>query len=409
MKVVGLITEYNPFHNGHKYHIEQALQLTGADTALVVMSGNHVQRGAPAIFPKHLRTEAALSCGAAAVFELPVCYATGSAEFFARGAVALLEKLGCVDFLCFGAESPDLDSMKKIAEILTDEPAVYQDLLKSFLKSGVSFPAARQKALAEYTGKYSDLLEQPNNILGIEYLKAIHQLKSSIVPYALERTGSGYHDLQLHSAFSSASAIRKALSDYGMVEDEYLESVLPKSVHSSLARAWNLRGPICADDYSLLLKYKLLTSTPEQLTEYTDISTDIANRIYKHRNQFVSFDQFCDLLKTKQLTYTRISRALLHILLDVQKKDMRQYLSSGYHGYARLLGFRKDQSQIFASIKENSQIPLISKLTVSDQIEEPFYTMLQHDIFASNLYESIVTEKFKTSFKNEYEQSVVIL
>lgn len=409
MKVVGLITEYNPFHNGHKYHIEQALHLTGADAALVVMSGNYVQRGAPAILPKHLRAESALACGAAAVLELPSCYATGSAEFFALGAVSLLEKLGCVDFLCFGAESPDLDSMKTIAEILLDEPPVYQDLLKSFIKSGMSFPAARQKALAEYTGKHSELLDQPNNILGIEYLKALYRLQSSIVPYALERTGSGYHDLHLNSGFSSASAIRKALSDYGIDNVEYLESVLPESSFPSLSQVWNLRGPVCSDDYSLLLKYNLLTSTPKQLAEYTDISTDLANRIYKHRNQFVSFEQFCDLLKTKQLTYTRISRALLHILLDIRKDDMRQYLSSGYHGYARLLGFRKDHSQIFSRIKGESKIPLLSKLTASNQIAEPFLTMLRHDIFASDLYESVVTEKFRTTFKNDYEQSVVIL
>ena len=187
MKVVGLIAEYNPFHNGHKYHIEQALKLTGADAALIIMSGNHVQRGAPAFLPKHLRAEAALQCGAAAVFELPVCYSTGSAEYFALGAVSFLELLGCVDSICFGAETDDIRILQEIARILVEEPAEYRKFLQEGLKSGLTFPTARQHALANYTGK-SDLtfhLGQPNNILGIEYLKALLRLKSSIAPYAL--------------------------------------------------------------------------------------------------------------------------------------------------------------------------------------------------------------------------------
>ena len=195
MKIVGLITEYNPFHNGHKYHIEQALKLTQADAAIVVMSGNHVQRGTPAILPKHLRATIALSCGAAAVFEIPV-YATGSAEYFALGAVSFLERLGCVDCICFGTETSELSTLKEIARILSDEPEAYRTFLQQALKSGDSYPTARQKALTQFTGSDLDasLLELPNNILGIEYLKALYRLHSDIVPYILPRAGAGYHD-----------------------------------------------------------------------------------------------------------------------------------------------------------------------------------------------------------------------
>lgn len=408
MKVVGLIAEYNPFHNGHQYHIEQALKLTGADAALVIMSGNHVQRGAPAFLPKHLRTEAALQCGAAAVFELPVCYSTGSAEYFALGAVSFLELLGCVDSICFGSETDDIQSLQEIAKILVEEPGEYRKFLQENLKSGLSFPTARQQALADYTGT-SDLtfcLGQPNNILGIEYLKALLRLKSSIIPYALKRTGSGYHDLSTDSGFSSASAIRNLLLQTEEPDSSLFELV-PQRTEAILSQNWNKRYPICTDDYSLLLKYKLLSATPESLNEYMDITEDLANRIIRHRNQFLSFDQFCNLLKTKQLTYTRISRALLHIVLGIRKTELEQYAIHHYHGYARLLGFRLDYKNLLTLLKEKSSLPILSKLSAKDSLEEPFSTMLEQDIFASDLYESIVTDKFHSTFINEYQQPVI--
>ena len=409
MKIVGLITEYNPFHNGHNYHIEQSLRLTQADAAIVVMSGNHVQRGAPAILPKHLRTTAALSCGAAAVLELPACYATGSAEYFALGAVSLFERLGCVDCICFGTESSELAPLKEIARILSDEPEPYRTIFQQALKSGASYPAARQKALTQFTGSDLDasLLELPNNILGIEYLKALYRLHSDIVPYALPRAGAGYHELTLDTEYASASAIRAVLSGMGRPESSQLKRLVPEKAYQILTEAYQKRYPISADDYSLILKYKLLALDTEKLTEYVDVTPDLANRIMKCRNQFVSFRQFCELLKTKQLTYTRISRALLHILLEIRQIDLDSYSRNGFHGYARLLGFRKDCASLLSVIKANSTVPLLTKLTASASIEEPFQTMLAQDIFASNLYESAITDKFHTPFKNEYEHQIV--
>ena len=189
MKIVGLITEYNPFHNGHLHHIQEAKRVTGADTVIVVMSGDYVQRGVPAIMPKRIRAEMALRCGASAVFELPVCYATGSAEYFAMGAVSLLDRLGVVDSLCFGSECNDLDALSHVADILSQEPEGYRTLLKSALKKGCSFPAARHSAMLEYTSSASvaSLLDDPNNILGIEYLKALKKLNSSIKPFTIRR------------------------------------------------------------------------------------------------------------------------------------------------------------------------------------------------------------------------------
>ena len=217
MKIVGLITEYNPFHNGHLYHLEQALDIAGADAAIAVMSGNYVQRGAPAIMPKRLRTKVALEAGVSIVLELPVCWATGSAEYFAAGAVSLLERLGCVDAICFGSECGDFSLLDEIAKVTADEPQEYQFSLQEGLRNGMSFPLARQMALKAYfkDDRLDLILEQPNNILGIEYLKALHRNNSPMKAYTIQRKVSGYHDTQLSESCSSASAIRRLLEFAG--------------------------------------------------------------------------------------------------------------------------------------------------------------------------------------------------
>lgn len=406
MNIVGLITEYNPFHNGHKYHIEKALELTRADAAVVVMSGDFVQRGTPAIMPKHLRAQAALLSGASVVLELPVCYATGSAEYFALGAVSLLEQLGCVNSICFGTESGDLKPLQEIADIICEEPAEYKTALQNYLRSGCSFPIARQKALADYLPdrELSSFLETPNNILGVEYLKALKKTNSNIVPYAIKREESNYHDTELQTSLSSASAIRKAIHSDGL---SLLENQVPAECHQLMKETYLTRYPVLSDDFSLLLKYKLLTTDKEKLTEFVDVTEELANRIFNRRNEFVSFDQFCELLKTREMTYTRICRALIHILLEIRKTDLTDYLEHGINGYAHMLGFRMDSTAVLTSIKQNSRIPLLSKLTNTDDLSESGRSMLAKDIFASDLYESIITNKFKTAFINEYEQSIV--
>lgn len=199
MKIVGIIAEYNPFHNGHQYHIDQALQKTGADAAIVLMSGDFVQRGAPAIAPKHLRAKAALLGGASLILELPVLFSCGSAELFARGAVSIFNSLGCISYLCFGSECGDIKKLNRLARILSEEPEVYRQLLQDELRKGRPFPQARQTALSAYTKDPSlaEILSSPNNTLGIEYLKALRYFKSPIQPFAIPREGSGYHDTAL--------------------------------------------------------------------------------------------------------------------------------------------------------------------------------------------------------------------
>ncbi len=414
MNIVGLITEYNPFHNGHLHHIKEAKRITGADAVLVIMSGNFVQRGAPAIMPKHLRAKAALESGADVILELPVCFATGSAESFAAGSINLLNHLGCIDSVCFGSECGDLSALDRIAHVTADEPEEYRLMLKQELQQGKAFPVARQQALKHYfqDGFLDTLLEHPNNILGIEYLKALYQSDSSIKPYTIKRILSGYHDQELTERFSSASAIRNCLSS-SLTESASVESLLqlkgqvPDASFQLFCETFQHRYPVFANDFSLLLKYRLLCESRESLSHFLDVSEDLANRIYNRRNQFISFDQFCELLKTRELTYTRISRALLHILLGITKDDLRTFSKQGGCQYARLIGFRKDSREILTEIQRHTSIPLLSKLTKTDQLSSVGLSMLRQDLFASDLYESVLTEKFKTPFISEYCQQII--
>lgn len=425
MKTVGLIAEYNPFHNGHLYHITRAKELTKADHAVVIMSGDYVQRGVPAIMPKRLRAEMALKCGAAAVFELPVCYASGSAELFAEGAVSFLDDLGIVDSLCFGSECNDLGGLQKLADILLEEPKAYREKLQEYLKQGASYPHARQEALSACMGSENDalLLSDPNNILGVEYLKALKKRNSSMKPYTIKRHGAHYHDETLHPVNSSASAIRSLLAYSGsMVHTESpdtfenstfhhllgaLEDQVPNSCLELLKDYHRVKYPVYQNDFSLLLKYKLLNKTPETLTRYMDVSESLANRISGQLNNYFNYKQFCELLKTRELTQTRINRALLHIMLGIKKDTVAHYLEEGGHAYAHLLGFRKDSEKVISAVAKRSQIPLLTKLYDTDALSETGREMLTQDILASNLYTSVVTDKYKTAFENEYHQPII--
>lgn len=412
MNIVGLITEYNPFHNGHLYHIQEAKRVAKADAAVVIMSGNFVQRGAPAIMPKHLRAKSALLSGADLVLELPVCFATGSAEFFAMGAIALLDSLGCVDSICFGSECGASEILGKIAKILSEEPDDYKKALQNALRKGMSFPQARQHALQEYfinnhfdANALADVLSQPNNILGIEYMKALYQRNSSMKAYSIRRIGAGYHESELTEKYSSASAIRQSLAKDSLSENIYRQ--LPFAAQTIMKETFDMRYPVYANDFSLILKYKLLQETKKSLTSYMDVSEDLANRIINLRNDFQSFDGFCNTLKTKDMTYARISRGLLHILLDIRTEHLANYKKNGYCHYAHILGFRKSSAELLSLLKGTSKVPLLTKLTQTEDLSEAGCQMLHQDIFASDLYESMITDKFDTPFINEYQQQIV--
>ncbi|MCM1267539.1 MAG: nucleotidyltransferase [Bacteroidales bacterium] len=413
MKTVGIIAEYNPFHNGHAYHIRKAKELTGADYCIVVMSGDFVQRGTPALMDKHLRTSCALANGADLVLELPVCYAVSSAEYFARGAAALLDRLGVVDSLCFGSECGDIDILMQFAKELLHETPVFKRELSRSLRMGHSYPQARNAALeasAPHLTAHLNALSTPNNILGIEYCKAILSAESRIAPCTIKRAGGSYHDNSLESDFCSAQAIRESLQQ-PKIPDSVIRQV-PASANKIAAQAYMKSYPIFANDISPLVHYSLLSGEAAGFTGYPDIDKELSDRIRKKLPKYHDFESFCELLKSKNRTYVRISRSLLHILLDIRKEDFDRYQTEGPVFYARILGFRENAAPLLSALKEKSQIPLLSKLADAEkQLAPTALSMLEKDIYASHVYQSIVRHKFPdtTPFPEICEQKRQII
>ncbi|MDE6387166.1 MAG: nucleotidyltransferase [Lachnospiraceae bacterium] len=398
MKTVGIIAEYNPFHNGHAYHIAKAKEMTGADYCIVVMSGSFVQRGAPAIADKYIRAEAALLNGADLVLELPVYYALGSAEYFSSGAVALLDKLGVTDTLCFGSECGDLSLLSEFAQRLLGEDEQFKQILSRHLKRGLTYPNARNIALevcAPHLNAHMNVLTSPNNILGIEYCKALYRRSSRIQPYTLRRAGASYHDASLSSSYCSALAIRQAISSAGSDCLVDVRQFMPQNSYELLAAQYHKTFPILPDDLSLPLHYQLLSEQSTGYTDYADIDGSLSARIVKNLSSYRNFTDFCELLKTKNKTYTHIARSLLHILLRIRQDDFLRYRSEDYIYYARMLGFCKGAEPLLAAIKAHSSIPLLSKLADADALlTENGRNMLAKDIYAGHIYQSIVQNKF---------------
>lgn len=414
MKVVGLITEYNPFHNGHLYHIKEARKITEADYCVVVMSGNYVQRGAPAFLDKYTRTKMALLHGADLVLELPVCFASGSAEYFSMGAVSLLDGIGVVDAICFGSECGSIEMLTEASRILTMEPPQFKKVLNDSLKTGKTFPQARMEALKVFMPEAdASLFASPNNILGMEYIKALISLKSNITPLAIKRVSAAYHKDSLNegpgagSIISSATAIRRALKN-GMPLTS-VKNHIPKEAYPLLDASYQKTWPIFADDYSLLLRYKLMAETTASLTKYLDVTPDLAGRIKSLAEPGLSYTEAAKAMKSRQWTLTRINRSLLHILLNITEESMKQYKAGGYAQYARILGIRKSSSPLLRSMAKKSRLPLITKVGgAAYRLDKTAQSMLQEDLFASALYNEILWNKFGELPKSEYQQGIIL-
>jgi len=432
MKVTGIIAEYNPFHNGHLYQLDQVRQ-NGSDFLIVVMSGDFLQRGTPALLDKWTRARMALSNGADLVIELPSVFATASAQYFARGGVSILDKLGVVDSISFGCESDDLSLLKKCSSYLSEEPDEYKKKLQSSLKAGRSFPKAREEALTSLLGAdAAAFVSSPNNILALEYCIALSERGSSIEPMPILRKGSGYHEETLSSGvLPSATAIRELLSgkhvnpqeskmtidtdfntnasSHGIESGTFIQlsDSVPDSV-ASIIKEHSDSLLLSKDSLSLLLKYKLLSEI-NNLDCYADVTPDLADKIKKNLNCYETFSQFTDLLKSKDLTHTRITRALTHILLNITQDMYTNAKANDYAAYARVLGFHKRALPLLSEIGKKSSIPLITKLAdARTQLSTQDYTHLEHDIFCSHVYESVIADKTSMSFQNEFTRQIVI-
>lgn len=408
MKIAGIIAEYNPFHNGHAYHLAQAKKQTLADFIIVLMSGSFVQRGECAIADKYTRTACALSQGADLVLELPALYSTASAEYFSMGAVRTLDVLGVVTHLAFGCESTNLTAMQSAAKILLDEPQEYKQALKEALSLGMSYPTARQQALSKYAPALCKdlLLDRPNAILGLEYCKALHACGSTILPVAIARKGGEYHQLKPDRTFSSASSIKNQLLLGSTLNN--LSSQIPNDCITLLENAWAGGGPIFADDLSFILHFALLQVKNMDYTPFADVNRELSNRIRRHIWEYQSFSQFAKLLKTKELTYSRICRCLIHILLGITKTDVEQADTTGSVPYLRILGIRKDAASLLGKLKRHAGAELITSpadgLAKLSGIQK---RMLELDCRAAHIQNSLFTAKYGKTVKNEFARKLL--
>jgi len=412
MNTVGIIAEYNPFHNGHAYQIAKAKDLTNADYAVAVMSGNFVQRGLPAVMEKSLRAKSALLCGADIVIELPVHYATASAEYFASGAVALLDRLGIVDSLCFGSECGSIGRLSELSDALLTEDEAFRAVLKSRSKEGASYPQARNDALCARFPQLMPqlpLLKRPNNILGLEYLKALKKRNSRLRPYTVPRMGAGHHDECLDSSCSSALAIRKSFAAGKGIRA--IKGQVPPAIYELMNRHYEKSFPIFPEDFSLPLGCKLIQASSEDLCIYFDIDKCLSDRLHRFLPAYTDYLSFCEKLKTKNITYTKVSRSLLHILLNIYQTDMDTYCAEDYVYYARILGFRKEAAPLLSAMKANTSVPLLSKLADAKYriASKNGRRMLEQDIQASHIYALCVHHKFHQDLQNEYQKRLVIL
>lgn len=415
MKHIGIVAEYNPFHNGHQYQLQKAKEIFPDKRIITIMSGDFVQRGEPAIFNKYIRTRCALASGADIILELSPLFATASAEHFASAAVLALSATGIVDTLCFGAECDDLSRLWHIADVLSEEPEAYQTLLKEQLKTGLSFPKARAAALTSYLqdNTVSEILRYPNNILGIEYLKIIRKYQLALTPCVIKRQGSGYHETDITSPFSSATAIRNELQKKApdTMDDFNISSSIRQAVPDGtydILQDSDYARPLFLSDFYGLLQYALWQNQ-STLHQYYDVPPALCKQLSQYVQYPNSLTTLLDELACKNYTNTRIKRALLNILLQQEESSMLQAKERGYISYLRLLGFRNTASDILKEMKKICTVPVINKVADAKKIlSEPDFIQFQKDIRISTLYKQVFSNKYCMSVPSEYEQTVII-
>lgn len=424
MKTVGIIAEFNPFHNGHAYLINQAKQETGAEHAVIIMSGNFVQRGAPAFMDKFSRTSIALSNGADLIIELPTPYSISSAAYFATGAVKMLEKLNIIDYLCFGCETDNTELLSLIADIIIQEDDCYSSTLQSHLKNGFSFAKSRENAIIKSLSlrgvtiaaeEISHILNSPNSILAIEYIKALKQSDSSIIPLPIKRTDAGYHSSSIESGFASAGAIRNLYSKKSVFTfnnlRETLSMIVPLNCIPLLEESFKKTYPVTRDDFSNLIGNALINDKYEQsnLDCLFDSTPDLINRIRNRASTFVDVESFINDCNSPSFTSCRIARILFYSLINYTKEDFFMFREDDYVYYYRVLGFKKSHAELLTAIKSNSDYPLISKLPKAGELlSKNGMRMLAVNMLADEVYRMVVSAKYLYSIPSEEERGIVI-
>ncbi|SHJ66174.1 nucleotidyltransferase [Tepidibacter formicigenes] len=409
MKVLGLVVEYNPFHNGHLYHILESKKITNSTHTIAIMSGHFLQRGEPALFDKWTRAKMAVKSGVDLVIELPTLYSTQSAEFFSHGAINTLNSTKVVDSLCFGSEIGSADVLYKISEVLVNEPKEFKTELKKYLSDGLLFPVARSKSLFNYIqnnnildikeDELSSILNSSNNILGIEYIKSIIKLKSSIKPYTIKRIKSEYNSKDIETNICSATAIRELLKS--TFDLDTLRKVVPKSTYDLINSQINDNFNPVFNSYFYELIIGTILREEKNIASYFEVNEGIENKIIDLALKTSSLEEFVMNIKSKRYTLTKIKRMLMNILLGIKKEDMLKVKNINTVPYVRILAFNNKGREIIKNIKQNSDIKLVNRLSnINFKKENEILNLfLKYDIKATNLYNLIYYNKRRDLLK----------
>ena len=436
MKTVAVIAEYNPFHNGHLYQLECARRRTGADRMVVLMCGDFTQRGEPVVLDKYSRAETVLKAGANLVIMMPVSVSISGAQQYADGCVKILDALGTVDYLSFGSECGTIGQLKAMADFFDDPPKEYLRYVTQKLSEGMTYASSRQAAMEMWKAECGNspyenetcgnghllngnlvdtsVLEGSNNILGIEYLKALLANKSLIEPSPVTRMGSAHGDSERRDGYcevltgdgehtkmkiSSASALRKCIAE-GRISAirEYVPDISFDMVNRSPELC-----QVTIDDFSLLLHDRIMNHSSDELAEYYECSPELADRIKKREGGFTTFTGFAKLLKTKEMTYSRISRVLMHIVLGIKKApDRAQYI--------RVLGFRDNAGDLMHEISVNAKVPMITKVAdAGKKLDAEAFSYFKQDIAAAEIYNNVILDKFGMRMTDEYRKQFPVV
>jgi len=415
MKVLGIITEYNPMHKGHVYHLNESKRITGSDYVVCVMSGNFIQRGEPAIINKWARAKCALLSGVDLVIELPLVFAMSSAEYFAFGAVKLLDSLNVVDCISFGSESGELKDIETISEILVNEPSEFKEILKSCITAGYSFPSAREKALKKYITEVlrkdipDSIVSTPNNILGIEYMKALKKLNSTIRPYTIKRLNNQYNTPHLTGEISSATAIRNYIFSGKNLYTTEVKNSLPETSYKILIDEYESgRAPLSSANFDLIMLSNLRRMKLSDIAKLPYVVEGLEYKIKECAENCGTIQELISSIKSRRYTATRIQRILYHSLTGLTSQELNTFMENGGPQYIRVLGFNDKGRNLLSAIREKCTLPLVTKtadLKKSNNILAA--RMLEIEATATDTYVLGYANSLWRKAGQEYTQNVI--
>jgi predicted nucleotidyltransferase len=426
MKTTALIVEYNPFHNGHQYHLNQSKKITGNDNLIVIMSGNFTQRGDAAILDKWARTRQALSCGADLVVELPLIYNIRSAEYFAYYSILSLAKSNIVDSIVFGSEAGNIEILSAIALALINESPEFKNALQNYLKKGLNFPTARRKALLDTYQSYNELkkidpekirkiLAAPNNILAIEYLKSLLRLNSKIKAHTIKRVGTDYYSQEVNKNYASASLIRnlinnrpqkEALSAIKKLMPEKSWTILKNEIESGRFVKSDSQNQIILKTIDLIRRLKA-----EDLKKYKGIANGLENRFIEKAASEFNPEKFLNSLKTKNLTETRVKRKILQIYFSMKAEKINLVETNAPH-YLRVLGVKKGKEYLLSKLQSESETEIIinpaekiNNININD--DQALNLSLSYDLLASDLYALLYQNLEHSQSRRDFHQKLI--